>query len=238
MSPTFARQDVLRRIGGTFGGAVGLSIVVLICGAALLAPWVAPYDPDQLNVLTRFARPSTAHWLGTDHLGRDMLSRLIHGAQVALAVALSAIAVALVTGTLLGILAAYQPARTERIVLILFDVIASFPSLILALAFVAIFGPSTRMVVVIVAITLIPHFGRVARAQVLTVKNAPFLEAERLLGASTTRIVFAHILPNIAAPLVVLASMDVPVVIAIEAGLSSSRCSRQCGTTLSVVSPR
>jgi peptide/nickel transport system permease protein len=220
MSHLQAIFAVLRRVAGVFSGAVGLAIVAVVCGAALLAPWIATHDPDALNVMNRFSGPSAAHWLGTDHLGRDMFSRLVHGARIALAVALTAIAIALTAGTLLGILAAYLPPRSERIILILFDVVASFPSLILALAFVAVLGPSTRMVVIVVSITLIPHFGRVARAQVLTVKNASYLEAERLLGASGMRIVFAHILPNIAAPLVVLASMDIPVVITIEAGLS------------------
>jgi peptide/nickel transport system permease protein len=139
---------------------------------------------------------------------------------VAMQISLSAIAFALTLGTALGILAAYLPARSERLVLILFDVISSFPSLVLALAAVAMFGPSTAIVVLIVAVTLIPHFGRVARSQTLTLKSAPFLEAERILGASWRRVVFFHVLPNILGPLVILASMDIPVVIAIEAGLS------------------
>jgi peptide/nickel transport system permease protein len=137
-----------------------------------------------------------------------------------MAVALAAISIAVVVGVTLGILAAYLSARWERVILILFDVILSFPSLILALAIVAVFGPSTIMVVIIVAITLIPQFGRVARAQVLTLKSAPFLEAERILGASHGRLIVSHILPNIVGPIVVLASMDIPVVITIEAGLS------------------
>mgnify|MGYP005854800193 CR=1 FL=1 len=211
---------VLRKVCGTFPGAVGFAIVLAVMIAAIFAPWVATHDPDRLDVMNRFAAPSAAHWLGTDHLGRDLYSRLVHGASVAMAVALSAIALALLAGTPLGILAAWLPARTERLVLIVFDVISSFPSLVLALAIVAVFGPSTFMVVVIVGITLTPHFGRVARAQVLTLRSAPFLEAERILGASMPRIVLRHILPNIMGPLIVLASMDIPVVITIEAGLS------------------
>jgi peptide/nickel transport system permease protein len=220
MSLFVATAGTFRRIGSHFGGAVGLVIVAVVVVAAVFAPWVATHDPDALDVLNRFSGPTAAHWLGTDHLGRDLYSRLVHGSSVAMAVALTAITAALVVGTLLGILAAFLPARTERLVLILFDVISSFPSLVLALAVVAVFGPSTTLVVVIVAITLVPHFGRVARAQVLTVRSAPFIEAERLLGASLPRLVFSHILPNIAGPLVVLASIDIPVVITIEAGLS------------------
>jgi peptide/nickel transport system permease protein len=181
---------------------------------------VATHNPDALDVMNRFSAPSGAHWLGTDHLGRDLFSRMVHGSRVAMQVALSAIAIALTAGTALGILAAYLPARSERFVLIVFDVISSFPSLVLALAAVAVFGPSTGIVVVIVAVTLIPHFGRVARSQTLTLKSAPFLEAERILGASWPRVVFFHVLPNILGPLVILASMDIPVVITIEAGLS------------------
>jgi peptide/nickel transport system permease protein len=220
MSALASARDVLRRVSATFTGATGLAIVAIVVGAALFAPWVATVDPDRLDVMNRFAAPSLAHWLGTDHLGRDLYSRLVHGATVAMSVALTAIAIALTLGTMLGILAAYLPPRLERFVLILFDVISSFPSMVLALAIVAVFGPSTLIVVIIVAITLTPHFGRVARAQVLTLKSAPFLEAERILGASFPRIVGSHVLPNIVGPLVILASMDIPVVITIEAGLS------------------
>ncbi len=211
---------VLRVVAGTLPGAVGMAIVFVVVTAALFAPLVATHNPDSLDVLNRFAGSSSAHWLGTDHLGRDLYSRLVHGSSVAMAVALTSISIALVTGTLLGIVAAFLPARTERVILIVFDIISSFPSLVLALAVVAVFGPSTLLVILVVAVTLVPHFGRVARAQVLTVKTQPFIEAERLLGASGTRIVLSHLLPNIAGPLVVLASMDIPVVITIEAGLS------------------
>lgn len=211
---------VLRQVVATPTGAIGLLCVALVLGAAVFAPWVATHDPDALDVLNRFAPPSAAHWLGTDQLGRDLFSRVVHGATIAMAVALSAIAGALVAGTALGILAAALPPAGERPLLVLFDAVAAFPSLVLALAIVAVFGPSTGIVVVIVAITLTPHFGRVARAQTLGLEAAPFLEAERILGASRLRIIGHHVLPNILGPLIVLASMDIPVVITIEAGLS------------------
>jgi peptide/nickel transport system permease protein len=213
-------RGILRRVAKSVTGLSGMVIVAFILVAAALAPFVSPHDPDAINVLNRFSGPTLTHWLGTDHLGRDLASRLMHGSTVAMAVALAAISIAVVVGVTLGILAGYLSARWERVILILFDVILSFPSLILALAIVAVFGPSTIMVVIIVAITLIPQFGRVARAQVLTLKSAPFLEAERILGASHGRLIVSHILPNIVGPIVVLASMDIPVVITIEAGLS------------------
>jgi peptide/nickel transport system permease protein len=220
MSKWRAAFDVLRKIGRTFPGAAGLLIVILVLACAMLAPWIATHNPNTLDVMNRFAGPSGNNWLGTDHLGRDLFSRMVHGASVAMKVAILSITASLTVGTGLGILAAYAPARAERLVLILFDVISSFPSLVLALAVVAVFGPSTQIVILIVAVTMTPHFGRVARSQVLTLRSAPFLEAERILGASPLRIVFSHVLPNILGPLVILASMDIAVVISIEAGLS------------------
>ncbi len=213
-------SGIVRRILSSPTGRIGLVLVVLALLAAVLAPLIAPYAPSTLDVRNRSAAPGWQHLLGTDHLGRDLLSRLLFGAQIAFGVAVSSIAVAVSVGTLLGITAAYLPARTERIILIVFDVISSFPSLVLALAVVALLGPGLFKIVLIVSVTLIPHFGRVARAQTLSLRNSPFLEAERVLGASPARIVLVHIVPNIVGPLVVLASMDIPTVITIEAGLS------------------
>ena len=210
----------MRRLVATASGRVGAAIVALVLFAAVFAPWISPYDPDALDVLNRFSGPTAAHWLGTDQLGRDLLSRLLHGATVAMEVSILAILAALVVGTPLGMVAASLPTRWERPVLILFDIVSAFPSLILALAVIAVFGPSNGHLVGIVAITLMPQFGRVARAQALALQSAPFLEAERILGASYARIMLHHVLPNIAGPLVVLASIEVPVVITIEAGLS------------------
>ena len=211
---------MIRRLVQAPAGALGTAIVLLVALASAFAPWLAPYDPDQIAILDRFAGLSTAHWLGTDQLGRDLLSRLLYGATVAMAVSAIAIAIAAAAGTLLGVAAAAMGGWGERAVLILFDIVAAFPSLVLALAVVAVFGPGNGHLVGIVAVTLAPQFGRVARAQVLTLQAQPFLEAERILGASPIRILWHHILPNIAGPLIVLASMEVPSVITIEAGLS------------------
>ena len=213
-------RAILDRILASVTGRIGLVLVVLVLAAGLLAPVLAPYPPAALDVANRFSGPSGVHLLGTDQLGRDLASRLLFGTRIALTVALSAITVAFVAGILLGIAAAFAPARIEAVILIAFDIVSSFPSLILALAVVALFGPGLEKIVLIAAVTLIPHFGRVARAQTLTLKSSPFLEAERVLGASGTRLVLVHILPNILGPLVVLASMDIPVIITIEAGLS------------------
>ena len=210
----------LARIWGSGTGRLGLVLVVLVVLGALLAPLIAPHDPNQIAVMNRFSGPTLQNPLGTDQLGRDIFSRLLYGTRIALGVSILSILIAFVAGLLLGIAAAYLPPRLERVILIIFDIISSFPSLVLALAVVALLGPGLWKIILIVSVTLVPHFGRVARAQTLALKNSPFLEAERVLGASPARLVLVHIVPNVSGPLVVLASMDIPVVIAIEAGLS------------------
>ena len=206
---------------GTWSGRIGTLLVglVLLCAAA--APVIAPYDPEALDVLNRFSGATAAHWLGTDQVGRDLLSRMIYGTRVAALVALGAITLAMAAGrdARRGGWVGWRLAGAAAWWCV-FDIVAAFPSLILALAVVAIFGPSLPTLVLVVAGTLVPQFGRVARAQVLQTKNAPYLDAERILGASRLRIVLRHLLPNIAGPLVVLASMDIPGVVTIEAGLS------------------
>jgi peptide/nickel transport system permease protein len=211
---------IVRRVMASPTGRLGFLLVALTLAAAVLAPILAPYAPSALDVRNRFSAPSLIHLLGTDHLGRDLLSRILYGSQIALGTSVFSIAFAVAVGTLLGIAAAYLGPRGERVILILFDIVSSFPSLVLALAVVALLGPGLWKIVLIVSVTLLPHFGRVARAQTLALKNSPFLEAERALGASPARMVLVHIVPNIVGPLVVLASMDVPTVITIEAGLS------------------
>jgi peptide/nickel transport system permease protein len=212
--------DVLRRIWSSPSGRIGLVATLIVVLGGIAAPLIAAYMPNQIDVAARMSPPSASHWLGTDHLGRDLLSRGLFGTRIAVGVALAVTATALVIGILLGVTAAYAPAPVERAILAVFDIISSFPSLILALALVAVLGPGLVNVIILVTIVFVPQFGRVARAQTLTVKERPFLEAERALGASGARIMLFHVLPNIIGPIVVLASMNVPVVITLEAGLS------------------
>jgi peptide/nickel transport system permease protein len=220
--PTFLRgiADVIRGIVFTPGGLIGLLIVLLILTCAAFAPLIATHNPDALSVANRFAPPSLEHFLGTDQLGRDVFSRQVYGSRIAMIVALSAILTGLAAGVLLGVAAAYTTPIVERLIVTVFDSVSSYPSIILAMALVAVVGPSLPMVVLIVAITLIPQFGRVVRAQVLSVIHSPFIEAEIIVGASKTRILLHHVIPNVIAPVIVLAAMEVPVVIALEAGLS------------------
>lgn len=210
----------LRRIARTPGGGFGLAAVGLIATAAALAPFIAVHDPNAIDPANRLAWPSTEHWLGTDQLGRDLFSRLIFGGRTALSVAIAVITLALAIGVPMGMLAAYLPRQAERFILIVFDIISSFPTLILALALVAVLGPGLNNLILLISVVFIPQFGRIARAQTLALKSSPFLEAEIVLGAGPWRRMRDHVLPNIIGPIAVLASMNVPVVITIEAGLS------------------
>jgi peptide/nickel transport system permease protein len=213
-------REVVRRIAANPSGRIGLVLVAAIVLAAIFAPIVAPYAPSALDVMNRFSAPSLHHLLGTDQLGRDILSRVLYGARIAVGVSVLSMLVALAVGSLLGIAAAYLHARVERVILIFFDIVGSFPVIMLALAIVALLGPGLSKIVLIMSICLAPTFGRVARAQTLALKSSPFLEAEKALGASPARLVAVHIVPNIMGPLIVLASMEIPTVVTVEAGLS------------------
>ena len=201
-------------------GLMGLIIVGSIIIAAIFAQWIVPYDPVALNIVDRLQGPSVNHFLGTDQLGRDTFSRAIMGGQVALRVALPAVLGAMFIGLTLGMIAGYGPKSVDNMLMLFFDTIRSFPTVMFALAVVALVGPSLETVVFVVMATSIPTYGRVARTQTLSLRNAEFILAERAMGASMARILGVHMLPNIVGVLAVLAAMDIPTVIALEAGLS------------------
>ena len=201
-------------------GLAGLVIVTVILLAAILAPVIAPHDPLEVDVYNRLAGPSGQHWLGTDQLGRDILSRVLFGGRIALRVALIAISVSLAAGLALGMLAGFGPRWLDRILVVCFDTLRSFPTIMFALAIVALTGPSLNTVIGVIVITSIPVYARIVRTQTQALRDRDFILAERAMGASTGRIMGRHILPNIAAPLLILASMDVPAVVGMEAGLS------------------
>jgi peptide/nickel transport system permease protein len=209
-------REVARRPAGLFGLLVVGSLVFL----AIFAPLVAPYDPAAQDIPNRLQGPSWDHVLGTDQLGRDLLSRLIFGVRVALSVALPGVLAALVIGLLLGLVAGYVGGRTDNSMIIMMDTLQAFPAIILALVLLALLGASRSSVVLVIAVSFAPNYARVTRALVLTTKQNPFVEGARSLGAGNARIVGIHILPNVIAPLFVLLAMDLPAAITIEAGLS------------------
>ncbi|MEZ5913548.1 MAG: ABC transporter permease [Paracoccaceae bacterium] len=201
-------------------GLAGLIIVTLIVASALFAPWIAPYDPIEMNIPDRLQGPNLAHLMGTDQLGRDTFSRVIWGGRVALQVALPTIAGAIAIGLVLGMIAGYGPKWLDNLIVLFFDTVRSFPTVMFALAVVALVGPSLNTVILVIMVTSIPTYGRVVRTLTQSLKEAEFITAEKSLGASTARIMGIHIVPNVLGPLAVLAAMDIPTVVGLEAGLS------------------
>lgn len=215
-----AMRDLIKRISSDPLGLMGLCLVVLMVVSALGASIFAPYDPIALNIMDRLQGPSSSHLLGTDQLGRDLFSRVLYGGQVALKVALISIGAALGIGVVLGMIAGFGPRWLDNVIMLFFDTIRSFPTVMFALATVALVGPSLTTVIMVIVVTSIPTYGRVVRTQTLIIKSREFVMAERVMGASLIRILSVHILPNVVGPLLILASMDIPTVIALEAGLS------------------
>jgi peptide/nickel transport system permease protein len=201
-------------------GMFGFILVSLFFIAAIFAPMLATHDPLALDIPNRLSGPTLEHWAGTDQLGRDTFSRVLYGGRVALQVAAIGVSISLILGLGLGMLAGYGPRWLDNILLLLFDSIRSFPTIVLALAAVALLGPSLHLVLVIVIVTSIPSYARLARTSTMALKNTDFVLAEKSLGAGTVRTLIRHIMPNVIGPLLILAAMDVPVVVTIEAGLS------------------
>ena len=201
-------------------GALGLFLVVFVLISAIGADWWSTHEPNQINVRAAFASPSLEHFLGTDQLGRDIFSRVLVGGQIALKVSFISIGLALLIGLTLGLIAGFGPRWVDNILMLLFDSVRSFPTVMFALAVVTLFGPSLTTIMIIVIVTQIPIYGRMVRSQTLALKNSEFILTERAIGAGFFRIIFVHMLPNVIGPLLILASMDIPFVITIEAGLS------------------
>lgn len=207
---------LLSRPAGLFG-AVVVSVLVLV---VILAPQIAPYTAGAQNIADRLQGPSAAHLMGTDHLGRDLLSRIILGARIELGIAVPAVLAALTFGLLMGVVSGYLGGRVDNAMIVVMDSIQAFPAVILALALLALLGPSLRNLIIVIAVSFSPQYARVARASVLKLRQEPYVEAEKSLGASNLRIMAVHILPNIIAPLFILSAMNIPGAITIEAGLS------------------
>lgn len=209
-------QRLLRRPGAVFGGAVVLIFVVV----ALTAPLIAPHDPNEINSRATRDAPSSAYRLGTDELGRDILSRIIYGARISLQVGIIAIGIALTGGTLLGVTAGYFGKQVDTVIMRLTDIMLAFPGILMAIAIVAILGPGLYNVMIAVGIEAIPVYARTARASTLSVRETDYVLGARALGAGHARILLRYILPNIVAPLIVLATIGVAGSILAAAGLS------------------
>jgi peptide/nickel transport system permease protein len=199
---------------------LGAALVAIVVIGALVAPFAAPYDPTSIDPGLRLSPPSPAHPLGTDELGRDLLSRLLFGARVSLLVGVSAVALSTVVGVAIGLFSGYYSGPLDGILMRLMDILLAFPGLVLALALLAVLGPDVRNLILALVIGSVPGFARLARGAGLVVTAEPYVESARAAGATGGRILLRYILPNCLAPILVSATAALGGLILAEAGLS------------------
>ncbi|WP_051904217.1 ABC transporter permease [Neorhizobium vignae] len=196
------------------------AVVVIFVAVAVFAPLIAPYDPLAQSILRINKLPSTANWLGTDQFGRDVLSRMIYGSRNSLIFGLISPVLAAICGTVLGVVAGYFGGIVDRVISRVIDLLLAFPELLLAIMIAAVLGGGFWNVIAVITVAFVPGFARVARASTLAVKQEPYIEAAVAIGVSTPVIIFRHVIPNIAAPIVVLMTLWVASAIRLEASLS------------------
>lgn len=199
------------------------SCLVIIAGmvaASLLAPVIAPFDPADQDLLHRLAGPSANHWFGTDHLGRDVLSRVLHGARISIGVATFGAIAGLLLGALTGLIAGYAGGRSDNAIMFLVDVQQSLPFIVLCLAVIAMFGANLSTLLVLVSLAGWEVYARFARASTLATKESQYIVAARSIGVPEHRILLRHVLPNITAPLIVITTLNITSIILLESSLS------------------
>jgi len=214
------RWDTLRRAAATRLAPFGAAVLLLAIGAALLAPVVAPHDPLKQDLNHTLGRPDRIHLLGTDNVGRDVLSRVIWGTRVSLVAGFGSVMIAVVVGGVLGLAAGYAGGRVDNLIMRVMDAVLSFPPLVLALALGAVLGAGLTGVVIALGVVYTPTFARLMRGQVLAITAREYVDAARALGLPGWRIAWSHVLPNATAPIVVQASLSVAFAILAEASLS------------------
>lgn len=223
--PTAGRRS-LRRLWRLKWGLAAAAVMLLIVVIALAAPWLAPYDPVEVDIRHRLGPPAwmeggkSEHWLGTDQIGRDLLSRMIYGARVSLLIGVAAVVVSATCGVLLGLGAGYFGGRTDWIIMTVINVMLTFPFVLFALAVIAVLGPSLVNMVIVLGVADWPLYSRVIRAETLAIRERDFITAGRALGMSHLRIIFRQILPNLVSVIVVIATLQVARVIILESFLS------------------
>jgi peptide/nickel transport system permease protein len=200
-------------------GAVSAAVLVLVVGCALFAPWLAPYDYAIQNLPGANAPPGAAHWMGTDEFGRDLLSRIIHGARTSLSVALTAITISVMVGMTLGAMAGYFGGLFDRVVTAVVDLTWSFPEILIALLLIAIIGTGTESIIIAISIAYLAQFTRLTRAQVMALRSETYVEATVNLGAGHVHVIFRHLLPNAITPVIVAGMLATGDAIILEATL-------------------
>jgi ABC-type dipeptide/oligopeptide/nickel transport system permease subunit len=217
---TYGFRYLLRRYARNRLSLVGMWIVLLIVVTAAAAPWLAPYDPTKPDFVNTLQRPTSAHLLGTDDLGRDVLSRVIYGTRISLLAGVISVGIAVLVGLPLGLVSGFYRGRLDDVLMRITDAMLSFPFLVLALALVAVLGAGLDRAMIAIGIVFMPAFIRLARGQVLSEREQNYVEAARALGAGDGRLLRKHILPNILSPVLVQSSLSTATAITAEATLS------------------
>lgn len=212
-------RDSARRFTRNASAVVGLAIVLSFVVLAVAAPLIAPYGPDQQSLIDRLKPPSGAHWFGTDDLGRDVLSRVMFGAQISLRVGVLAVVIALLVGGTLGLIAGYAGGPLDGLFMRGMDIVLAFPSTLMAIGIVAMHGPGLDMALVAIGIVNIPTYARLARSMAISLRERDYVLAARCLGADGFRQIFRHILPNATSPLIVQATLGIATAIIEAAAL-------------------
>jgi peptide/nickel transport system permease protein len=212
--------DALRRLARNRGAAVGGLVFLLVVLLALAAPVLAPHDPVRLNVVESLEAPGARHWLGTDQFGRDVLSRIIYGSRVSVAMGIVAVAISVGAGSMLGLLAGFYRGPVDLVVMRLVDVMLAFPGILLALVIIAVLGPDLKSAMIAVGISGMPLFIRVVRASTLAVRDLHYVEAAQATGCGDLRVLARHVLPNVLTPIIVLVTLGIPSAIVAGAALS------------------
>jgi peptide/nickel transport system permease protein len=212
--------DSLSRIVKSKTSLVGMIIILLLITVAIFAPVIATHTPTDTDIINRYQAPSAEHYLGTDELGRDIYSRIIYGSRITIKIGVISVGIAMVIGVLLGAVAGFFGRWVDQIIMRIIDIMMAFPSILLAIALIAVLGKSLTNAMIAVGIVGIPHFARIVRSTVLSVKETEYIEASRVIGAKNGRILFSHVLPNCLAPIIVQATLTVGTAILDAAGLS------------------
>jgi peptide/nickel transport system permease protein len=212
--------EVWRRLKRNKAAIVGGVIVFIFVLVALLAPVIAPYPPNEGDLAQRLKPPSAEHWLGADALGRDILSRVIYGAQVSLQIQVVAVLIALVLGTLLGMFGGYYGGVTDHVIMRFMDILLAFPGIFLAISIIAVLGPGLLNLMLAAGIYSVPQFARIVRGSILSLKEKEFIEAARAAGESDASILFRYLLPNSMAPIIIQTTLRMATVLLTASGLS------------------
>ncbi|CAJ1003260.1 nickel transporter permease [Brevibacillus aydinogluensis] len=212
-------RDAWRTLRKNKLAIVGFIIIFVFVLLALLAPYITPYEYDKGELINKNKPPSAEHWFGTDYNGRDVFTRVIYGAQISLRVGLFSVIGSVIVGTFLGLLAGYYGRWVDMIISRLFDIMLAFPSILLAIAIVAMLGPSLENALLAIAIVNIPTYGRLVRSRVLSLKEEEFVMAAKAIGSKNSRIILHHILPNSLAPIIVTGTLGIATAILEAAAL-------------------